>query len=249
MKSFNELFKEIKPIIGVIHLKGDSENDIKERALKEIEIYKKGGVDGIIVEDYFGSYPYLEWTLDYLSKNNPGIPWGVNCLNFDSLNFRLARIYHCDFLQIDSVVGHVKPRDEYSLDTFFKLERSDCEALLMGGVRFKYMPVLSACSLEEDLQKAERRCDVVCVTGDGTGMQTPLDKIKEFKKYLGEFPFIICSGLNEENAYEQLKIADGAVVGSFFKDTGKDTGDVSLEKVERLMTVVKKLRNDIKSER
>ena len=37
-------------------------------------------------------------------------------------------------------------------------------------------------------------------------------------------------------------IADGAVVGSFFKDTGKDTGDVSAEKIARPMKIVKEMR-------
>ena len=32
MKAFSEVFKETKPIIGVIHLKGTDEADIRERA-------------------------------------------------------------------------------------------------------------------------------------------------------------------------------------------------------------------------
>ena len=89
---------------------------------------------------------------------------------------------------------------------------------------------------------AENRCGAVCVTGDATGSQTPLDKLKEFRSLLGDFPLVICSGLTAENCIEQLQIADGAVVGSYFKDTGKDTGDVSAAKVRALMEKVKSLR-------
>ena len=242
MKAFSEVFKETKPIIGVIHLKGTDEADIRERAKREIELYLNGGLDGIIVEDYFGTYPNLVWALGYLQEQKLGIPYGVNCLNFDSLCFKLARDFSCDFLQLDSVVGHVKPRDEATLDAFFALERPTCTSLVLGGVRFKYQPVLSEHTVEEDIETAKGRCDAICVTGDGTGMEAPIDKIRRFKLACGDTPLVICSGVTVDNCAEQLAVADGAVVGSFFKDTGKDTGDVSAEKIELLMQQVRALR-------
>ncbi len=245
MRTFSEVFPTPKSIIGVIHLKGEGEADIRERAKREIDLYVEGGLDAIIAEDYFGPYPQLEWVLDYLRGQKLPIPYGVNCLNFDSLNFRLARNYDCDFLQLDSVVGHVKPRDEASLDAFFDLERPQTEALVLGGVRFKYQPVLSARSLEEDLVIAQGRCDAVCVTGDGTGVQTPLEKLQHFKTQLGSFPLVICSGLRADNCAEQLRIADAAVVGSFFKDTGKDTGDVDAGRIQMLMEQVRRVREEL----
>ena len=245
MKAFSEIFKETKPIIGVIHLKGTDEADIRERAKREIELYLNGGLDGIIVEDYFGTYPNLVWALGYLQDQKVGIPYGVNCLNFDSLCFKLARDFSCDFLQLDSVVGHVKPRDEATLDAFFALERPSCDALVLGGVRFKYQPVLSEHTVEEDIKTAKGRCDAICVTGDGTGMEAPIDKIRRFKLACGDTPLVICSGVNVDNCAEQLAVADGAVVGSFFKDTGKDTGDVSAGKIELLMQQVRALRGTL----
>lgn len=245
MKAFSKVFKETKPIIGVIHLKGTDEADIRERAKREIELYLSGGLDGIIVEDYFGTYPNLVWALGYLQDQKVGIPYGVNCLNFDSLCFKLARDFSCDFLQLDSVVGHVKPRDEATLDAFFALERPTCDALVLGGVRFKYQPVLSEHTVEEDIETAKGRCDAICVTGDGTGMEAPIDKIRRFKLACGDMPLVICSGVNVDNCAEQLAVADGAVVGSFFKDTGKDTGDVSAEKIELLMQQMRALRGTL----
>ena len=245
MKTFRDVFPTPKAVIGVIHLKGTDDADIKERAVREISLYAENGLDGILFEDYFGSYPYLEWALSYAEKAALPVPYGVNCLNFDSLCFKLARDHNCDFLQLDSVVGHVKPRDEASLDAFFALERPQTSALVLGGVRFKYQPVLSAESTEADLLTAQRRCDAVCVTGDGTGMQTPLEKIAHFKNALGGFPLVICSGVTDLNCEEQLRIADAAVVGSFFKDSGKDTGDVSAAKIRQLMEKVRSLRAEL----
>ena len=242
MKTFQDVFKTVKPVIGVLHLKGDTAASVRERTKKEIAAYLEGGVDGLLAEDYFGTYRDLEWTLEYLLTHRPGVPVGVNCLNFDSLNYRLARQYGCDFLQLDSVAGHVKPRDEASLDAFFGLENPQTDALVLGGVRFKYQPVLSEKSLAEDIETAKKRCGAICVTGDGTGQQTPLEKLKEFRSLAGGFPLVVCSGLNGDNCLEQLQIADGAVVGSYFKDTGRDTGDVDPAKVRALMEKVRQLR-------
>lgn len=245
MRSFADIFRTAKPIIGVIHLKGDGDGDVRARAEREIGLYLDGGLDAIIVEDYFGTYPQLEWCLNYLSRSDFGLPYGVNCLNFDSLCFGLAERYGCDFLQLDSVVGHVKPRDEKSLDAFFEIERPKCGALVMGGVRFKYQPVLSANTLDQDLFIAKTRCDAVCVTGDGTGIEAPVEKIGHFKSVLGDFPLVICSGVNDVNCMEQLRIADAAVVGSFFKSTGKDTGEVDANRISLLMSRVRELRSDL----
>ncbi len=235
MKQFTDVFKKKKSIIGVLHLKGNTTEDIRERAKREADMYLNGGLDGIIAEDYFNSYTHLEWVLSYLSDLKPGVPIGVNCLNFDSLCFELARDHCCDFLQLDSVIGHVKPRDEDSMRTMLDMERSRTEALLLGGVRFKYQPVLSEKTLEEDLEEAKNRCDAVCVTGDGTGMQTPMEKLQDFRNIIGDFPLVICSGLNEDNCAKQMQIADAAIVGSFFKDTGRDTGEVDPARIKRLL--------------
>ena len=173
--------------------------------------------------------------LGYLQDQRIGVPYGVNCLNFDSLGFMLARRYDCDFLQLDSVIGHVKPRDEASMRALLDVERERTDALVLGGVRFKYQPLLSEKTLAEDLLEAKNRCDAVCVTGDGTGVQTPMEKLRTFRSLLGGFPLVICSGLNDENCAAQLQIADAAIVGSFFKDTGKDTGEVDPARIRRLL--------------
>ena len=44
---------------------------------------------------------------------------------------------------------------------------------------------------------------------------------------------------------EQMRYADAAVVGSFFKDTGKDTGDVTAEKIQKLMDKIHILRSGL----
>lgn len=244
-KNVLSLFKNPKPIIGVIHCKGGTDVEVLERAKKEIDIYERCGVDGVLVETYFGTYHQVEKVLSYLQTEKSGYPYGVNCLNVDAMGFILAETYGCSYLQIDSVGGHLKPRDDESLDAFFEYFRRDCSAALLGGVRFKYQPVLSGRSVEEDLVICLNRCDAVCVTEDATGQETSLGKIEQFRNAIGEFPLLVCAGMTADNVKNQLKIADGGVVGSYFKDTYQDTGDVSEEHVRTFMNQVRELRQSL----
>lgn len=244
-QNFLELFKNKKPIIGVIHLKGDTEEEILERAKKEIQIYIDNEIDGILMENYYGNYNHLVKALDYITSLELSIPVGVNVLNIDALGFYLANEYDLEFMQIDSVVGHVKPRDEFSLTEFFNIYRSNSKALLIGGVRFKYQPILSKNSVEEDLAIGKTRCDAIAVTEDATGQETSIEKITLFRRELDSFPLVVAAGLTMNNVKEQLTIGDAAIVGSYFKDTRKDTGDLKAEHVREFMEVVKELRREL----
>lgn len=239
MNKLQEVFGTTKPILSVLHLKGDTDEEVLERAKRELDVYVDGGIDGIIVENYFGNYYQMRQVLDYIKAERPDVCFGVNCLNLDVMGFELAIEYGAKFIQLDSVAGHVKPRDDYSFEAFINEYRSRTKALILGGVRFKYQPYLSARSLEQDLTIGMTRCDTIVVTQDSTGQETSMEKIMEFRNILGDFPLIIGAGITPKNCIEQLKIGDGAIVGSFFKDTYTDTGDVDPRHVEELMRVIK----------
>lgn len=69
-----------KPVIAMLHLKGDSPKEIMARMVKETEIYYKNGVDAVLIENYFGSTENCIQALDYLHKNMPDKHYGVNIL-------------------------------------------------------------------------------------------------------------------------------------------------------------------------
>ena len=237
------LFPVKKPILGMIHLKGESDTEIFEKAKEEIRLMEEGGIDGLMLENYYGNY--YQKILDYAAQGNLNVPYGVNCLNVDAMGFELAAKYDAKFMQVDSVVGHVKPRDEATLEAFFDLYRKKTTAYLIGGVRFKYQPLLSENSLEEDLKIAMRRCDAIAVTENATGQETSMEKIQAFRAGVGDFPLVIAAGMTKENAAKQLKIGDMAIVGSYFKDNYKDIGDVSKEHVTEFMRIVKQIREEV----
>ena len=86
------------------------------------------------------------------------------------------------------------------------------------------------------------RCDAIVVTQDATGQETSMEKINEFRKIIGDFPLVIGAGMTADNCAEQLSVGDAAIVGSYFKDTYKDTGDVDLSHIKSFMKAVSKIR-------
>lgn len=245
-RGFLDIFTNEKPIIAMLHLKGSGDEDICRRMQNELAIYHRCGVDAVIVEDYFGTYRHMEMALTHLKEHYPKMVCGVNCLNVDAMGFELAMKYQTDFVQFDSVVGHVKPRDEDAIAAFFALYRSRYAGKVLGGVRFKYQPVLSANSVAEDLKIAMTRCDAICVTQDATGQETSMAKIEEFRENIGSFPLIVGAGVTPDNMAKQFAIADGAIVGSYLKDTYHDDGEVDEEHVKMIIEQVRKIRGEKK---
>lgn len=245
MQKFDAAFGVKKPIFAMLHLKGDSHDAVFEQAKRELDIYLEGGVDAVIVENYYGGYEDMVRMLDYMKDEHIDTRFGINCLRFDSLGFHLARTYGATFVQLDSVIGHVDPRDESAEAAFLEHERSSYDGLVLGGVRFKYQPMKSVNPLDVDLQISKGRCDAVVVTQDATGQETSMDKINEFRAGLGEFPLVIGAGVTPDNAAAGFSVADAAIVGSYFKDTYKDTGDVCLDHVRTFMARMREIREEL----
>lgn len=240
---FKEVFSVNKPILAMLHLKGDSHQDILKRAKAEADLLISSGVDALIVEDYFGNEDDVVAVLEWLQQERPQYCYGVNVLDQLSKSYILAEKYGAKFMQIDSICGHLIPEDDVEYEQECMSLHNRGKVLIMGGVRFKYKEVLSGRSLEEDLKLGMQRCDAIVVTGEGTGMNTDIEKIREFRSVVGDFPLIVGAGLTAQTVKEQLSAGDGAIVGSCLKDTRKAEGDVSEKHTLEFMKEVSDLRN------
>ena len=234
-------FVSRKPIIGMIHLAGDTVDQKIWRARDEIGIYRDNGVDGIIVEDYHGDKHDVHACLKEIELHKEilgNMRLGINLLYNPYSSFMFANATGADvsFVQFDNVNS---PPLDYSR---YNLARNsfDKRPPVLGGVRFKYQPETGR-SLEDDLSEAMSRCDIIVTTGKGTGIETPLQKLMDFKKIMGAFPLFVGAGLNANNAYEQLSVVDGAIVGSYFKREGYTANSVDLKRVQEII----KIRNSL----
>ena len=237
----NDIFNVKKPVIGMLHLIGGDHDEIFAQARMEIGQMYDAGVDAVLVENYYGSPPDMERALAYLQEHYADHVYGVNVLGSYRNGFRMAKQYGAKFLQIDSICGHLeRERDlDYAADL---MELRSDDLFLMGGVRFKYQPIRSGRSLEEDLLIGMERCDGIVVTGDATAVGTDMDKIRLFREIMGDYPLIVGAGLTLDTCEEQLSVADAAIVGSWFKKFGITQNPIDPERVRQFMDKVKELR-------
>lgn len=170
-------FKE-KPILGMIHLSGDTIQNVKKRALEEIDILIGEGVDGIIVENYHGDVVCVDYVLANM-KDRPKY-LGINILpnNYETA-FMLAKEYKADFIQLDHISGKYKNTTPIDEKVYSDLYVHNNEKIkVFGGVWPKYYEPIKGSDLEVDISYATLICDAVVVTGDGTGKETPINKIQ-----------------------------------------------------------------------
>lgn len=232
VKKLSEVFKSNKVLIGMIHLAGnDSESKIYQ-ALNEIETLQKAGFEGVIIEDYHGSREDVYRCVEESSKMGFEIIRGINLLSNPYASFSLANSYGADFVQFDSVLSNRLDVQKYGLQ-----RAKYPEILVLGGVRFKYTPPTGK-SLDEDLTEAISRAEVIVTTGEGTGIETPLQKLNDFRSLLGDCPLFVGAGVNKFNVLEQLKVCNGAIVGSSLKPYGDTREKIDFLKAKELRDLV-----------
>lgn len=234
-----------KEIIGMIHLSGP---DVVMKAMEEIRIYEEEGLSGIIIENYHGDIKDILAVLLELKDDPTTLTVGINVLPNDYVySFHICELYDfVKFIQLDYIAGTYQHNPTpISLDADDYIEKSmKCKAsvAVYGGVWPKYYKPIEGSILSVDLFDGAFLSDAVVVTGEGTGKETPLDKIKEFNKLLnGKVPLIVGAGLTAENVKEQLEYAQGGIVGSAFKPNGRTHQMVDRDLVRAFMNEVKKI--------
>ena len=246
----NNRFREIFPkkaIIGMIHLAG---YDPVKRALDELEVFQEEGIDAAIIENYHGSEQDVYYAVHEIAKRKYDLVLGINVLpnNFFQ-SIPLAAENGFDYVQLDHVAGGYNgtPRNHETLnvESYVNCKRKHPEIIVMGGVWPKYYTPIKDSKLEDDLYAAKQRAEAIVVTGQGTGMETPLSKIVKFKNLLKGYPLIIGAGVTPENAHQQLKHADGAIVGSSLKVNNNTKNELDRKKIRDLMKEVKQARKSV----
>ncbi|WP_422747544.1 BtpA/SgcQ family protein [Mycobacterium sp. WMMD1722] len=266
----DEVFGVRKPVIAMLHLAalpGDPGFDsaagiraVVDRAKEELTALRDGGVDGVMISNEF-SLPYLTKTepitaitmariigelLDELT-----LPYGVNVLWDGRASIDLAvatgaqwvreiftGVYASDFGLWDTNVGEVA-RHRHRVG-------GDAVKLL-----FNIVPESATYLAERDLESITKttvfatRPDAICVSGLTAGSSTDSQALALVKRSAGPVPVFVNTGVRAENAAEQLAIADGAIVGTYFKQDGVFENRAVTPRVRELMGAVEKFRTTL----
>lgn len=249
-----ELFENIQPIIGMVHLlplpntpQFTSLDDVYERAVWEAETLAEAGVDGLIVEN-FGDEPYTigEPTTAQIAamaaitreiRRRVTIPVGVN-VQFNAWEAEMAIAYACqaEFVRVEVFVDTVVSAQGIVHPCSAQITRYrrqlGADVHLWADIQTKYTQNLVGQPITQSAVDAQAAgADALIVTGAATGQATPIDTVADVKNMV-TVPVLVGSGTNVDNVANVLAVADGAIVGSAFKE-----GGVAANKVSREATV------------
>ena len=263
-----EIFEVDKPIIGVVHLKplpgspnyeGDLEAIINF-ALQEAKKLEEGGVDGIIVENFWDS-PFKKVVRDPVTISamtlivkevirNSSIPIGVNLLRNSAIEAAaIASTAGAKFIRVNVYVetiatdsGIIEPAAPKLLDYMGKRK---IKLGILADVNVKHGAPIVRREVKYVAREALERgqATAVIITGEKTG-ESPKEVTLRELRVDGIKPILIGSGLNLENV-NLLKNADGAIVGTFFKKNGEIWREIDVSRVKKLMERVKQIRGSI----
>ena len=264
-----ELFGVTKPVIAMLHLSalpGDPGYDrpagmrgVVERAARELAALQSGGVDAVMFSNEF-SLPYLTKTEPITSmamarvigelRQEIGVPFGVNVLwdGIASIDLAVSTgaqfvreiftgVYASDFGLWDTNVGAAARHRS-------RLGAQDVKLL------FNIVPESATYLANRDIEDLTKTTvfatlpDALCVSGLTAGASTDSQILTRVKASAGDVPVIVNTGVRAENAAEMLAIADGAVVGTFFKKNGIFENEADQSRVTELISVVKKVRSN-----
>jgi uncharacterized protein len=243
----------VLPLPGAPLYDGDDQRVI-DRALSDLEHYKKAGVDSLILENDH-DLPYIQPPLDEkgiafmtniakeVRKRFEG-PVGVQMLEAANItSLEIAAEADLDYIRVEAFVfAHVGGSGVINGSAGKLLRRrKDLNAehiKVFADVKKKHGSHSLTIDLDitDEIRQAEFfLADGVIVTSQFTGINPDKEDLSKAKNAT-ELPVLIGSGMTPENIQEYLPLADGFIVGSCFRKDGK-----FLEKLEpeRLHTFMK----------
>ncbi len=271
LESLGEMFEKDKPIIGMVHLPplpgapnydGKGLEPIIEWALRDVETYHRGGIDGLIVENMW-DHPFFvgedvppeAMTTQAVAAHEvvkaSKVPVGINVIhNGGRITLSIALAAGARFVRICILTG-ARLWDTGELDhgcaARLLRHRKNLQAehiKIFADVDKKHSVPFPGIDLETHIEWTDYYlADALIVSGKMTGDAPPLDKVRRAKEVSKGRPILMGSGTSADNIADFLRFADGAIVGTSLKVDGRGENPVDLERLKRFMDEVQRVRS------
>ncbi len=241
-----QLFKTAHPIIGVVHLLplptsprwGGSLKTVIDRAEQEATALASGGVDSIIVENFFDA-PFTKSQVDpaivsamtliiHQLMNLVALPIGVNVLRNDAQSaLAIATCVKAQFIRVNVLTGVMATDQGLIEGQAHQLLRYRRElgstVKILADVLVKHARPLSSPNLTVAVQDTIERglADGVILSGWATGSPPNLEDLELATAAANGTPVFIGSGADSENIATLMPAADGVIVSSSLKRHGR----------------------------
>lgn len=270
---FRSLFQTSKAaVIGMIHVKPlpgtplsrHGMEELVEMACEEANIYKKAGVDGILVENMF-DLPYLHGSSlgpetvacmtrvcqEVRATIPKNIPCGIQILaggNKEAI--AVSKACGLQFIRAECFVfSHVA--DEGLMNACagpllrYRRMLGAEDVLIFTDIKKKHSAhaITSDVSIVEMAQAAKFfLADGIIITGSSTGQEADHRELNDVVRNV-DLPVVIGSGVTKDNVHMYID-AHAFIVGSHFKKNGRWAENLEYERVLSFTESVKKLRGD-----
>ncbi|MBC1238717.1 phosphorybosylanthranilate isomerase [Nostoc linckia z18] len=241
-----QLFKTRSPIIGVVHLLplptsprwGGSLKAVIDRAEQEAVALASGGVDGMIVENFFDA-PFTKNQVDPVVvsamtmvvqriQNLVTLPVGLNVLRNDAKSaMAIASCVQAQFIRVNVLTG-VMATDQGLIEgeahQLLRYRRElGSDVKILADVLVKHARPLSSPNLTVAVKDTIERglADGVILSGWATGSPPNLEDLELACGAAAGTPVFIGSGANWENIDTLMQAADGVIVSSSLKRHGR----------------------------
>lgn len=241
-----QLFKTRTPIIGVVHLLplptsprwGGSLKTVIDRAEQEATALASGGVDGIIVENFFDA-PFTKNQVDpavvsamtvvvQRIQNMVTLPVGLNVLRNDAKSaMAIASCVRAQFIRVNVLTG-VMATDQGLIEgeahQLLRYRRElGTDVKILADVLVKHARPLSSPNLTVAVKDTIERglADAVILSGWATGSPPNIEDLELACGAANGTPVFIGSGANWENIATLMQAADGVIVSSSLKRHGR----------------------------
>lgn len=244
--NLQQIFSTSNPIIGVVHLLplpssprwGGNLSAVIDRAEQEATALAAGGVDGIIVENFFDA-PFAKDRVDPAAiaamslivqrlMNLVAIPIGINVLRNDAKSaMAIAACTQAQFIRVNILTGAMAADQgiiEGQANQLLRYRRElGCEVAIFADVLVKHAHPLSTPNLTTAVMETIERglADSVILSGGTTGSPPNFEDLELAHAAAGNTPVLIGSGATWENIPQLLKAADGVIVASSLKRHGQ----------------------------
>lgn len=262
-----EVFGTTKPIIGVIHLlplPGSPRWDghiepVCLRAEQEAAALTTGGVDGVIVENFFDA-PFTRGRVDtatacamsVVAKRIMAIcdlPLGINVLRNDGLTaLAIAAAVGAQFIRINVLTGAmvtdqgIIQGDAHDLLMYRKQLLVHKQVKVLADVMVKHAtPLGHEANIKLMAKDTVLRAlaDGIIVSGTATGYEPSIADLEAVREAVPDTPLFVGSGTTTENISSLLRCTDGVIVASSLKRQGVLENPVDVERVRTLVTAAK----------
>ena len=244
--NLKQIFKTDCPAIGVVHLLplptsprwGGDLKVVIDRAEQEATALASGGVDGILVENFFDA-PFAKDRVDPVVVSAMtliiqrlmqlvSLPIGVNVLRNDARSaLAIASCVKAPFIRVNVLTG-VMATDQgliegQAYDLLRYRRELGSNVKLLADVLVKHARPLGSPNLTTAVQDTIERglADAVILSGWSTGSPPNLEDLELASAAAAGTPVFVGSGANWENIASLMQAADGAIVSSSLKRHGR----------------------------